>query len=277
MTTLADISEQAEDNLTFFGESEFPSNVDDLFRQMLAVFKAGFRDLPWLELDAPRAETADTVSVTGNRVTSYSLGSSIRVDQGGARTAGKVTQVQYNAAADRTYITADIDMTGVGRLWANVVPNIVNEPVIPAGTIAIFAQAEAPAGWEKLTDFDDAVLMVSNTAGGTVAGSWTIGATVKGTALTEAQLPEHAHYMVRSSEVDRDGDVAIKINKEYAIACAADGDGPRDYDLMAAGATQVADSGLTSVVGESEEHTHELTWPADWRPMHLKVIVCRKL
>ena len=71
----------------------------------------------------------------------------------------------------------------------------------PAGTILVFGQTSAPAGWTKLTAHNDKALRVVSGAassGGSVAftsafTSQAVSGTVGGTALTEAQLPSHNH------------------------------------------------------------------------------------
>lgn len=80
---------------------------------------------------------------------------------------------------------------------------------IPTNTKMLFAQAAPPVGWTQVTTYNNyAMRIVSSGGGGTggsvgfttafttqgVAGSVSVsGGTVGGTAITEAQMPAHAH------------------------------------------------------------------------------------
>ena len=71
----------------------------------------------------------------------------------------------------------------------------------PTGTRLLFQQDNAPAGWTKITSYDNRALrVVSGTAGTggsipftTAFASRNINGTVGGTALTIAQMPSHNH------------------------------------------------------------------------------------
>lgn len=80
---------------------------------------------------------------------------------------------------------------------------------IPTGTVAVFNQTNAPVGWTKLTNVNNAALrVVSGTAGSggtrdfTAAfTSHTVTGTVGNTTLTINQIPSHSHSLSRVSGV----------------------------------------------------------------------------
>lgn len=87
-----------------------------------------------------------------------------------------------------------------GQLDAST--GLYNEP-IPSGTIMLFVQTAAPAGWTKsTTNNDKALRVVSGTAstGGTVAFSTAFASGTTGaTTLTESQIPSHTHGIRKST------------------------------------------------------------------------------
>lgn len=115
---------------------------------------------------------------------------------------------------------------------------------IPSGTVAVFNQTNAPVGWTKLTDVDNAALrVVSGTAGSggtqdfTAAfTSHTVTGTVGNTTLTINQIPSHRH----------------SLNYYYNVFLTAGG----PYEIAA------RDSGTgayTTWVGGGQPHTHSFT------------------
>jgi hypothetical protein len=100
-------------------------------------------------------------------------------------------------------------LTANGTTWVSSVP-APGGTTIPAGTVMIFGQTNAPTGFTKLTDQDNAALRVvsgSASTGGsqgfttafasqTPAGSVSITAvsgTAGATTLTTPQIPSHTH------------------------------------------------------------------------------------
>lgn len=81
-----------------------------------------------------------------------------------------------------------------GSLNAASFPNL-----IPAGTAMLFAQANAPTGWTKVTTHNNKALRVVSGSGGGSGGSTTFTAafntqfTTDGTAITIDQMPSHYH------------------------------------------------------------------------------------
>ena len=107
-------------------------------------------------------------------------------------------------------------LTANGTTWVSSVP-APGGTTIPAGTVMIFGQTNAPTGFTKLTDQDNASLRVvsgSASTGGSVdfttafasqtpTGSVTIS-TVSGSAgattLTTPQIPSHSHNVAGTFE-----------------------------------------------------------------------------
>jgi hypothetical protein len=74
----------------------------------------------------------------------------------------------------------------------------------PAGTTIPFANATAPAGWTKLTAYNDYALRVVSGTGGSTGGSvgfssafvsQAVTGTTDGTTLSISQIPSHTHTL----------------------------------------------------------------------------------
>jgi len=88
---------------------------------------------------------------------------------------------------------------GVGALptWQSIPPTVF----FPAGTRLLFQQTAAPAGWTKITTFDQAALRIvsgSASSGGSVDfttafTSQAAGGTVDPTTLSTSEMPSHTH------------------------------------------------------------------------------------
>lgn len=107
-------------------------------------------------------------------------------------TANLPTQTSHNGK----YLTTN----GTSADWTTL-PTYPTS-AIPAGTVMLFWQANAPTGWTKITSQNDkAFRVVSGTGGGTggsvafetAFASQTPSGTTSATALTIAQMPAHTH------------------------------------------------------------------------------------
>src|SRR5690554_4768712 len=115
---------------------------------------------------------------------------------------------------------------------------------IPSGTVAVFNQTNAPVGWTKLTDVNNAALrVVSGTAGSggtqdfTAAfTSHTVTGTVGNTTLTINQIPSHTHSLSYYFSVFLPG------GGNYEVAARATGTGA-----------------TTTATGGGQPHTHSFT------------------
>ena len=107
-------------------------------------------------------------------------------------TANLPTQTSHNGK----YLTTN----GTSADWTTL-PTYPTS-AIPAGTVMLFWQANAPTGWTKITSQNDkAFRVVSGTGGGTggsvafetAFASQTPSGTTDAIALTTAQMPSHSH------------------------------------------------------------------------------------
>lgn len=107
-------------------------------------------------------------------------------------TANLPTQTSHNGK----YLTTN----GSSAAWTTL-PTYPTS-AIPAGTVMLFWQANAPTGWTKITSQNDkAFRVVSGTGGGTggsvafetAFASQTPSGTTDAIALTVAQMPAHTH------------------------------------------------------------------------------------
>jgi hypothetical protein len=121
---------------------------------------------------------------------------------------------------------------------------------IPPGTVAIFQQASAPAGWTQVTSNNDRILRVVSGAGGGTAGSWTIS------GLSTASDGAHTHTATTAEDF-----VHITDN-------AQDSGGSADL----ARSTHVH----TLTTSSNGAHTHTMVSDASWRPAVVDVIACSR-
>lgn len=116
--------------------------------------------------------------------------------------------------------------------------------VIPAGTLMLFQQTNAPTGWTKQTTHNNKALrVVSGTAssGGSVAftTAFASGLSANATTLAETQIPSHRHSTTRT--------------RQNIAAPGSGGDG-----WAANGADSGSATFNTNLVGGGESHTHTL-------------------
>jgi hypothetical protein len=151
----------------------------------------------------------------------------------------------------------------------------------PSGTRMLFQQTSAPTGWTKDVSQNDKALRIvsgSVTTGGTTAFSTvfasrtpagTVGntiatgsinsatstGTVGGTALTEAQLPSHRHFIAANDTVVSTPALSAS---NYVAYRRSDTNNSPNYTLTG---TIDADAtlGLSGATGSGSTHTHSLT------------------
>ena len=116
-------------------------------------------------------------------------------------TANLPTQTSHNGK----YLTTN----GTSADWTTL-PTYPTS-AIPAGTVMLFWQANAPTGWTKITSQNDkAFRVVSGTGGGTggsvafetAFASQTTSGTTSAISLTTAQMPAHSHSVISKAEDD---------------------------------------------------------------------------
>jgi hypothetical protein len=144
-----------------------------------------------------------------------------------------------------------------------------------SGTKMIFQQTAAPLGWTKDTSNNDKALRITSGTvgtGGSVAfetafasqtpaGSLsistpTVSGTVGGTALTEAQLPSHRHFMftpnIKSNASDPDADE----DNQVPFARGTGGDPGSDFKYAMGADSAAATIGRSATTGSGSTHTH---------------------
>lgn len=121
--------------------------------------------------------------------------------------------------------------------------------VIPTGSVVLFAQAAAPAGWTKVVTWNDRLLrVVSGATGGTTGGAWAISG-----LSNESANHTHTYSGTTAQTADNLG------MNGGGVQMA------RDFHTHAF-------SGTTA--GVSANHTH--TGDGTWRPAYLDIIPCSK-
>jgi hypothetical protein len=137
---------------------------------------------------------------------------------------------------------------------------------IPSGSLMLFQQTTAPAGWTKQTTHNDKALrVVSGTAGsgGSTAftsafASRTISGTVGNTTLAANQLGNHTHYFVDSN----DNNLGQIAQSYYAGATANSG----RFGSTTGGINE----------GSGNAHTHGFSGTADFAVQYVDLIIARK-
>ena len=164
--------------------------------------------------------------------------------------------------------TADRPAAGHnGRIYLNTETNkierdtgtewVIAHHEFPSGTKMLFAQASAPTGWTKVTDWDDRVIRIVSGDGGGTGGSWTISGgsiTIDGHTLTIDEIPSHTHGYHHASP-GTDGPYAEHNCSESSLNTLQ-----------------------TDAVGGGQPHSHTGSFSHDgsWRPAYLDVICAKK-
>lgn len=131
------------------------------------------------------------------------------------------------------------------------------ESAIPSGTKMFFKESAAPTGWTFKSEDNDRALINTSTEGdgGSTGGSWTIGLSVDGHALTVSEIPSHNHNLPHT-----------------AVEKATGND--EEWNGTAGNGTQF---NSTNSTGGGGSHNHGLSGDdGSWRPSYVKVITCSK-
>ena len=164
-------------------------------------------------------------------------------------TATLPTQSSHNGK----YLTTN----GTSAAWTTL-PTYPTS-AIPAGTVMLFWQANAPTGWTKVTSQNDKAFRVVSGSGGGTGGSvafetafasQTPSGTTDAIALTIAQMPAHTHpYEARVGEIGGGG----------------------------GGAFQTGATRTTSSTGGGATHSHAFTGSAiNLDVSYINIILCSK-
>jgi hypothetical protein len=155
----------------------------------------------------PRNWAAGDYFVAGitNAALQESLSNSNLIALGGlASTADKVPYFTGPGTTALTGLSAFIRtlLVQVDSAAARAVLGAAAGDLIPAGSVMLFFQANAPAGWTQLTGHNNKALRIVSGAGGGSGGSvnftnaftaQAVTGSNSATTLTEAQLPPHQH------------------------------------------------------------------------------------
>jgi hypothetical protein len=141
-----------------------------------------------IEIVKVTARSSDTLTVVrgqeGTTARAYSTGDKVECR---VTAAGLANKVAYD---DTTFAVSQFQVTGLIAALAAITGNL-----IPASSKAGFFQASAPTGWTQVTTNNDAIMrVVSGTGGGAKTSgaglsALTIGGTVDGHSITQAELP----------------------------------------------------------------------------------------
>lgn len=239
----------------------------------------------------------DATTTTPGRFSSANL---IALNQAISDIADNVTAIGVNAADIATNVAdiAALDAAKPDKVVPAVAGNVatltaggaladggktvaqLNDCV--AGTVALFLQAAAPAGWTLSAAHNDRVLRINNTVGGGVGGSWTIsGFASAGHVLTTAELPAsgltvtgtaasagaHTHSTPRANAVNS-GTTTLRRGDDATVSGATNtsSDGAHTHSV----------SGTTSNMGSGNAHAHGLTYTPGWRPLYVDAIACTR-
>jgi len=239
------------------------------------------------------AATTGTDAVTATlspAITAYAAGAIYSLKSAGSNTGAMTINLNgVGAGSVKKGKAGTLDLSAgdfaAGRmgLFAHDGTNfqMLNAPEFPSGTRMLFQQTAAPVGWTKDATLNDRALRVVSGAvvgGGTGAAfsavfsaSRTPAGTVGGTAITEANLPSHRHFMYADDSV---GTVTID-----AVTFAQWGDGASGDQGYVIKGTSTADAtiGLSSATGSGTTHTHTFTGAAlSMDVLYTDVIVAQK-
>ncbi len=223
-----------------------------------------------LGLGSIATQNANSVSISGGTISGIT---DLAIADGGTG-ASDATTARTNLGAQETLVSGTNIKTVNGTSLLG--SGNVSTSQIPSGTKMLFIQTAAPTGWTKDTTHDNKALrIVSGTAssGGSInfttafgsrsvsgtTDNTTAGGTVGGTALTEAQIPAHRHY-IAANVVLWNGTINNYPNDTIAWS-NGNSPGEEEYELARSGGLE-ATLGRTSPTGSGSTHTHSFTGSA---------------
>lgn len=172
---------------------------------------------------------------------------------GGVRVRGNPTSgVAYIQVTDATGSTewGNFKAHSNGYIaWSGALVGGNYPNLIPAGTVMLFAQTNAPVGWTKITTHDNKALRVVSGAAGsggstTFTGAFNTVYSTDGTALTIDQMPAHYHGAGITQSFDTKA-------MAYGYISA-----PTTVDSYSQDGTDGIIQPITETVGGSASHSH---------------------
>ena len=147
-------------------------------------------------------------------------------------------------------------------VWSGAVAGSNYPNLIPAGTVMLFAQTNAPTGWTKITTHNNKALRVVSGAagsGGTVpfTTAFNTSFSTDGHTLTVNEIPTHRHGMFDTYDITESYDVGNY--PQYTVAWESGSGGDTEYSLNT-NLTLNADYGVTGAAGADQAHSHTLNF-----------------
>ena len=214
--------------------------------------------IPLLTLNNTTADPA-TINFKTAHPSNWKVGSSILMSGGfevydaAAGVDRLAISTSGNVGIGTTAPSAKLDVQG-GNVNTSGKLEEQGSPLLPAGAIILWSGSGCPAGYTRLSTYDNLFLVSASTAG-TTGGSNTHdhGAATGSTVLTIAQTPAHTHNIVGTGA---DGTVV----GEFMSGSNAGG---------------YTHNWVTESAGGGGGHTHPIV-PADSRPAFKTVLLCQK-
>ena len=138
---------------------------------------------------------------------------------------------------------------------------------IPVGTIMVFYQDTAPSGWSIVTDYDDHVVVIKSSSSATGGYEWGDELAYIKAHTHEATLPDHQHglpfsqndFYIRTDNIGGGStlDIRLPVSSTSYSASRMATENPTSHPTITTDSVMAA-----------------LRPSSDWRPSHLKCIVC---
>lgn len=182
---------------------------------------------------------------------------------------------------------------GATANFQNQIDDINAQTFVPAGTVMIFGQANAPDGWTALSSASGSYLrmVAGGSGGGSSAGAVDLKDAnfahkhiVGGHRLSSDEVPPHFHQMLNNGTATESQPGSAPGTQEF-IAWKGNFGSSNDYNYTLAGIAGGATSGRTSEEGgsggQANNHDHGDTsfsylWEETWDPKYYNVIRASK-
>jgi len=168
----------------------------------------------------------------------------------------KIGRWRFNPADE--YMTMQRDS---GTVWENLT---TPASLFPSGVKMLFCQTTPPAGWTRLATYDDRVLRVVNTTGGTTGGAW--GITLSSTTTAHTHAIDSVDSSWTNNSPHHDG---------YRITNVDEGGGAQ-FKALRTGGIAVHSWTHSHNPSDSNPFTHSHTVVNTWRPAYKDVIAAER-
>lgn len=154
---------------------------------------------------------------------------------------------------------------------------------VPAGTAMLFVQGSAPTGWTTSTTHNNKALRIVSGTGGGSGGTrtftaafttYTVSGTVNPTALTEAQMPSHIHYLFDTYDIYQTYESGNY--PQYTVAWETGAGGDTEYSFNTNLRT-TASVGISGAAGGDQAHDHTFSGGSiNLDVQYVDAIICTK-